>query len=116
MSTVGLQYGLYHQSRSLAVLVDQVLLERRRGETGTPEQEQLGHSLQKILSNGLPELAWRVVALRLRHRPEFKQYLDSGIPDALIQGRELPELIPFLERLSEVLEYEQVQSVARIRG
>jgi len=117
MSNTGLQYGLYQQTSSLANLVDQVLLERRREKTASSAQERLGNSLSRILeTGGVPELAWRVVALRLRNKPELRSALTPEITRALTQGEPSLEVIPFLEHLAEILEVEQVQTVARMRG
>jgi hypothetical protein len=117
MSNIGVQYGLYEQSRSLASLIDRVLLERRQNLLTSPEQRRLGVSLQRIMTGGVPELAWRVIALKLRnnHR-DFNRVRASIVPQALLQGDANPDVIPFLEYLSSLIETEQVQAIARIRS
>ena len=118
MSDTSLYAGLYEEIREYAELVDEVILNLKKGE-GTPEnpaQKRLALLLMHLGRGEFEDLPIRLFMLVLRENGFSDQTGWSSTGKALLEPEIDASVINQLERVAQSLERGQTNALGRIRG
>lgn len=118
MSDISLYAGLYKYARTLAELVDNVLIELKTnpGSHASPERKRLGEMLIAVSMDQCPDLTSRLLALMLGDIPRISSTGWWKIGQALLSEQVDENVVEDLENLARALENEQLMVASRIRG
>lgn len=118
MSEIGQQLGFYEELYEQAELIDNVLLEIKANQNlqNTSHSDELGNMLIKLGGEQWQYSPARLFIILLRDFSRSKRREWATVGENLISRKFSGDTVKKLEKLASVLEQEQTNVMARVKG
>lgn len=117
MSEIGQQLGFYEELYEQAELIDNALFEIKANQSETAKStHELGRMLIKLAEDQWQSTPARLFIILLKDFSRSKRKEWSKVGENLISGKFDLETITKLENLAGILEQEQTNVMARVKG
>lgn len=118
MSEIGQQLGFYEELYEQAELIDNVLLEIKINQSSqqTSSYDELGEMLVKLGGDEWQSSPARLFIILLKDFSRSKRREWAAVGDNLIARKFDGATVQKLEKLASVLEQEQTNVMARVKG